>query len=893
MKTKTATRRAMLLSLTSLLICAAMLIGTTYAWFTDSVTSGTNRIIAGNLDVELTHQNNGTAEEAVGATTQLFKTAFGGSMLWEPGAAAYETFTVKNVGTLALKYQLNLSDVIYNSVYWGTAPTTLYNLPQVIKLAVIPAGTTVTREAIAAAATQPLATFLNAGGSAKTSALEPGASESFTIALYWAPNANEIDNHYNLNNTGWTLVPATGENPVETNILYVDSKITLLATQQTSESDSFDNLYDETADTANGDFANAPAVAVTINDDTAATLSAATVGTDNKTVTASTQDTVISSAAATSTIPADTTFVMSDTNNEDVTLTDNDSVTNLSRTIETTESSAGSATYDISFKATVTTTGDNAGTQEYAVHEFSQIVSNEIYIGKELGNVQVTHSGVPMNKLTTNTATNNSFYYDAETGMLYIYSSTYSEYAVTWDLLSEVIVSEQGKEDVGMTLAAFRDSVNAGTSYAGCTVTLMKNVDLSGSNWTPIGTSANRFTGVFNGNGKTISGLTINDTSLEGAGLFGYVRNATLEDFNVEGANITAKKKSGIVCGFADETSALKNINVDSTSSITANSNVSGLVGYLTSATASILNGHLLVKDCTVSATVIGKDASGTRAAGFVGAMNGMRIIDFENCTFNGSVKGDNRSAQFVGIAQAYDLPNDCINTVAIFLNNCKANGTVAAYSENATQNGIVVGWTQYGSRHIVLNNFKVNDAAFSDYEQLIGYTENTSAAVYGFYSYNVIQADNEIVGLHHGETFAPIDSAKTYSYPEAPANGDPVVKDYDYALQLNPDFTLTYMVNKITEIQSSGTIQCDCTKYVGSSDAATFVVTIKQSGDNGSVAVSGENNNFYDHNGNQISVLKVGYTDTLNAYGNMLEFTWDSTLNGWRLNETYQPLYD
>ena len=55
-----ATKRALFLSFVSLFLCFTMLLGTTYAWFTDSVTSATNIITAGNLDVELYHANHGT-----------------------------------------------------------------------------------------------------------------------------------------------------------------------------------------------------------------------------------------------------------------------------------------------------------------------------------------------------------------------------------------------------------------------------------------------------------------------------------------------------------------------------------------------------------------------------------------------------------------------------------------------------------------------------------------------------------------------------------------------------------------------------------------------------------------------------------------------------------------
>ena len=47
------TKRALLASVLSVVLCCAMLVGSTFAWFTDSVTSGKNQIVAGNLDVEL------------------------------------------------------------------------------------------------------------------------------------------------------------------------------------------------------------------------------------------------------------------------------------------------------------------------------------------------------------------------------------------------------------------------------------------------------------------------------------------------------------------------------------------------------------------------------------------------------------------------------------------------------------------------------------------------------------------------------------------------------------------------------------------------------------------------------------------------------------------------
>ena len=54
---KRNTKRSLIASIMSLVLCITMLLGTTLAWFTDSVSSGVNRIQAGNLDAEVTHTN--------------------------------------------------------------------------------------------------------------------------------------------------------------------------------------------------------------------------------------------------------------------------------------------------------------------------------------------------------------------------------------------------------------------------------------------------------------------------------------------------------------------------------------------------------------------------------------------------------------------------------------------------------------------------------------------------------------------------------------------------------------------------------------------------------------------------------------------------------------------
>jgi predicted ribosomally synthesized peptide with SipW-like signal peptide len=81
-----------------------MLIGTTFAWFTDSVTSANNIIKSGNLDVELQYSTDMTTWTNVDATTNVFKE----NTLWEPGHTEVVYLRVMNVGSLALKYQLGI-----------------------------------------------------------------------------------------------------------------------------------------------------------------------------------------------------------------------------------------------------------------------------------------------------------------------------------------------------------------------------------------------------------------------------------------------------------------------------------------------------------------------------------------------------------------------------------------------------------------------------------------------------------------------------------------------------------------------------------------------------------------------------------------------------------------
>ena len=118
--TQTKTKKALLMSVLSMVLCVAMLVGMTFAWFTDTASTGVNKIVAGNLKVGLEYATewddagNPTAwADAKGKTLQ-FKTADNrtDNILWEPGCTyKLPELRVVNKGNLALKYKVAITGI--------------------------------------------------------------------------------------------------------------------------------------------------------------------------------------------------------------------------------------------------------------------------------------------------------------------------------------------------------------------------------------------------------------------------------------------------------------------------------------------------------------------------------------------------------------------------------------------------------------------------------------------------------------------------------------------------------------------------------------------------------------------------------------------------------------
>ena len=106
MTSSNSTKRALITSALAILMCAAMLIGTTFAWFTDTASTGVNKIVAGNLDITVEYTLDGETWKDLDGATDIFQKG-----LWEPGHTEVVALKFKNNGSLALKYSINMNIV--------------------------------------------------------------------------------------------------------------------------------------------------------------------------------------------------------------------------------------------------------------------------------------------------------------------------------------------------------------------------------------------------------------------------------------------------------------------------------------------------------------------------------------------------------------------------------------------------------------------------------------------------------------------------------------------------------------------------------------------------------------------------------------------------------------
>lgn len=219
-KARNSTKRSFITSLISLVVCITMLIGTTFAWFTDTASSTGNKIKAGKLDVQLLMYENenyvdiSNDERAIfGGENSLIAQNNNSNTLWEPGKTQVAYLAIKNNGNLALKYKValdvkNVSKDMYKAMEYAIIPDK--QGPDSV--------TDWTSGSSVSDGTQTVSGDVS---------LPAGEIHYFALAVHMK---EEAGNEYQ-----------EGE---------VDFDLTVLATQDTVESDSFDEQYDASAEYA-------------------------------------------------------------------------------------------------------------------------------------------------------------------------------------------------------------------------------------------------------------------------------------------------------------------------------------------------------------------------------------------------------------------------------------------------------------------------------------------------------------------------------------------------------------------------------------------------------------------------------------------------------------------
>lgn len=692
---KKSTKRALLSSVLSLVLCMAMLVGTTFAWFTDSVTSTGNRIKSGTLQVDLLMDKNetGNADDYVSIADgngDIFSEAAGNGILWEPGKTEIVYLAVANEGNLALKYNIVL-DITDNG------------LAGALEYAII-AGAKAT-DLAAATKWADVKTYTGAQ-----------VGDMPTGRQVAAPNGKLEENGIDYFALAVHMKEEAGNEYQEKDIV-IDVQVQ--ATQATVEEDSFDNQYDKDAFYADATYnvtaANFAETWKKIENE------------DDKIVVINLEDDVEWETGAGH---GSTPFVSENAVVEKVFMNGNgytfkatgsgvgpvrmangaqlivDDLNVVDESVSYAEGSweftylemEGNSTYNnCTFNSGIMTAGNmvfnNCSFTSNAASEYSVWVDggdatfnncqftgtralkmHEDY-GTEIASVVIDNCefgplskkpGVAIGDLNADTTVKikNSTFLDCQAGDQgkYIYESDTD--VTTFNFIQEnnTVVNSADIVEIATAeqLFAFAETVNNGDGMSKKLVRLTANIDLEGKEWTPIGQTGtsygatNYFQGTFDGQGYTISNLSItktNDGEHYAAGLFGFVdaADAVIKNVKVDGAVVTGRHWVGVIAGY--------------------------ITGSITGCE---------VKNATVTCTHANDEACGDKAGVIVGYVNKGTVTN--NTVTDCKVAAGRDAGQVAGAAKTTQVYNNTINNVSV-----EATGDCTGKNVNEAEIGRVL----------------------------------------------------------------------------------------------------------------------------------------------------------------------------------------------------------
>ena len=684
MTNKKSTKRALQSSILSLVLCLAMLIGTTFAWFTDSVTSASNRIQSGNLKVDLLMDKSETGKYVSIANGEgdIFSEATGNGILWEPGKTEIVYLAVSNEGTLALKY-----NIVLDITDTGLAGALEYALIDGAKAADLSAATKwADIEGYNGAQVGDMPTGRQVA--APNGKLEKDGVDYFALAVHMKEEAG---------------------NEYQNKDVVIDLQVQ--ATQATVEEDSFGNQYDkdamyadETYNVTGATFASTlnelrnPAfegkiVAINLMEDVEY-VTGGSYGSSPVVPTGSGVEKIFingngktfkATGAGVDAIAADNgaTLVFSDMTIEDesvsynegaweftylefsgnlvfnnvdfksgIMVEDNDGAPNATArftncTFTTEESSVYGAWVSI----------ENAVFESCAFYGTRGLKTHEAY-GADVKTLSVNNCefgplsekpGIAIGTLNADTTvklTNNKFI-NCQKGDQNLYKYETDTATSTFTFVDENNIVENIKESVKIAtkadMFAFAERVNNGDSMNGVLVTLTANIDLNNESWTPIGQTGGYsakayFQGIFDGQGYTIYNLNVDvweagtdEGKNYASGLFGFIdaADAIIKNVKVDGATVVGHHWTGVIAGY--------------------------LTGSVTGCT---------VKNATVQCTHKNNEACGDKAGVIVGYINKGLVTGntAENCT----VTAGRDAGQIVGTAKTAQAYGNTVNNVTV-----------------------------------------------------------------------------------------------------------------------------------------------------------------------------------------------------------------------------------
>ena len=246
-------------------------------------------------------------------------------------------------------------------------------------------------------------------------------------------------------------------------------------------------------------------------------------------------------------------------------------------------------------------------------------------------------------------------------------------------------------------LKAFRDKVNGGATTACAILTADITLDKS-ETWTPIGSSKNKYNGTFDGQGYTISGLNVNETGSNEAGLFGdtalsntspVIKNLTIADSSF----VTARGYAGGVAGYGG--GVFENCHTEASVTVQGKKFAGGIIG---SYKGTGITAELSMIQCSNRATVKEVDGFGGFAGGLIGQAE--HPLKLEN-SFNAGVVSSKPSSQTPmvgGLVGSVSYATTLVNVYNVGDVSVSGGANVAGLVGNSVQALTITNAYQHGT---------------------------------------------------------------------------------------------------------------------------------------------------------------------------------------------------